>query len=162
MSKKRKQHASQWSISHTCDTLRRYQRPSLYARIMQREFPQNGETVAAKCPIHKSLRWMLCWSLGGPFFQRPNPTLCPWNCCLKVESSKQLKWTPSTLRNICRFPNKKGWWVARVFIFNMVQYWCAFHFLMLLWTWNQWHRLPHYMHCTCSKAISSQVKLGRS
>ena len=53
-------------------------------------------------------------------------------------------------------------WVAPVFIFDMVQYWCAFHSLMLLWTWNQWHRLRNNMHCTCSKAISSQVKLGRS
>ena len=119
---------------HTCDT-------RLYARIAHRESPQNGETVAVKCPIHKSLRWMLCWSLGGPFFQRPNQTLCFWNCCLTVESSKQLKWTPNALRNICSFPNKKRWWVARVFIFNMVQYWCVFHSLMLLWTWNQWHRL---------------------
>lgn len=125
---------------HTCDTLRWYQRP-LYASIAQRESPQNGETVAVKCPIHKSLRWMLCWSLGGPFFQRPNQTLCSWNCCLTVESSKQLKWTPDALRNICSFPNKKRWWVARVFIFNMVQHWCAFHSLMLLWTWNQCHRL---------------------
>ena len=39
---------------HTCDTLRWYQRP-LYARIAQRESPQNGETVAVKCPIHKKL-----------------------------------------------------------------------------------------------------------
>ena len=53
-------------------------------------------------------------------------------------------------------------WVAPVFIFDMVQYWCAFHSLMLLWAWNQWHRLRNNMHCTCSKAISSQVKLGRS
>ena len=70
---------------------------------------------------------MLCWSLGGPFFQGPNQTLCSPNCCLTVESSKQLKWTPDALRNICIFPIKKRWWVARVFIFNMVQHWCAFH-----------------------------------
>ena len=71
---------------------------------------------------------MLCWSLGGPFFQRPNQTLCSWNCCLTVESSKQLKWTPDALRNICIFPIKKRWWVARVFIFNMVRFtpWCCF------------------------------------
>lgn len=86
MCKKQKQRASQWSISHTCDTLRRYQRPSLYARIVQQEFPQNGETAAAKCLIHKSLGCILCWSLGGPLFQ--SNTVFKWICCLKVESRK--------------------------------------------------------------------------
>ena len=143
---------------HTCDTLRWYQRP-LYARIEQRESTQNGETVAVKCPIHKSLRWMLCWSLGGPFFQttQSNPVLFKllldsWKV---VRCSKQLKWTRDALRNICSFPIKKRWWVARVFIFNMVCVSLPDVALNL-------KPVSSITHCTCSKAISSQVKLDCS
>ena len=82
-----KKSASQRNISQTCDTIWRYQGPS-HARTEQREFPQNGQTAAVKCPIHKSFGWMLCWSLVGPLFQWSNPTLCSWNCWLKVESNK--------------------------------------------------------------------------
>ena len=120
---------------HTCDTRLRctYCAPGIPT-----------EWWNCSCKMSQSTKaWGGCYveALEVTFFQRPNQTLCFWNCCLTVESSKQLKWTPNALRNICSFPNKKRWWVARVFIFNMVQYWCVFHSLMLLWTWNQWHRL---------------------
>jgi hypothetical protein len=33
------------------DTLRTYRRPSLYARVVQQDFPSNGESVVVKCSI---------------------------------------------------------------------------------------------------------------
>ena len=91
--------ASPRSVSHTCDTLRRYQRP-LYALIVQWEFPRNGETVAAKC-----IKMSNPQKLGVDAMLKPwevpsvNDPIQPYFieiAAWKLEIvNKQLEWTPS-------------------------------------------------------------------
>ena len=45
---------AQSNMLHSWDTARTYQKPSLYARAVQREFPQNGETEVVTCSTQES------------------------------------------------------------------------------------------------------------
>ena len=58
---------------HSWDTARTYQKPSLYARAVQREFPQNGETEVVTCSTQES--FLPYWKVGGRLFQQPKPTM---------------------------------------------------------------------------------------
>ena len=92
---------------HIWDTAQTYQRPSLYARVVQREFPQNDETEVVTCSIQET--FLLCWNFGGPPLSTTQANHAfNWSCCLKVVSNylKKKKNFQPTEKDLYSFSQK--------------------------------------------------------